>query len=107
MIDHPQESGLLNLAVARIVEQFKPLRIILFGSRARGTERTDSDVDLLVVMPDGTDRRAAAIAMRRALSDLPISKDIIVSTSEEIARRGRLVGTVLRPALEEGRVLSG
>jgi len=105
MIDHTQEAGLLNLAVARIVAQFKPLRVILFGSRAHGTARPDSDLDLLVVMPEGTDRRSAAIAMRRALADLPISKDIIVSTPDEIARRGRLVGTILRPALLEGRVL--
>jgi hypothetical protein len=39
------------------------------------------------------------------LADLPLPKDIIVATPEEIARRGDLVGTVLRPALREGKVL--
>jgi len=39
------------------------------------------------------------------LSNLPISKDIIVATSEEIERRGKIVGNILRPALEEGKVI--
>ena len=43
--------------------------------------------------------------MRRTLSDLPVSKDIIVTTPEEIARRGHIVGTVLRAALREGKVV--
>ncbi|MEK9163875.1 MAG: nucleotidyltransferase domain-containing protein, partial [Chloroflexota bacterium] len=38
--------------VKRIVTQFDPVRIILFGSRARGAARPDSDVDLLVILPD-------------------------------------------------------
>ena len=64
-------------------------------------------VDLLVVMEDVTDKRRAAVEMRRALSDLPVSKDIIVTTPEEIARRGHLVGTVLRAALRDGKVIYG
>jgi len=62
-------------------------------------------VDLLIVLPGGTDRRAAAIAIRRALEDMPAAKDIVVSTPEEIARRGDIVGSILKPALREGRVL--
>ena len=42
---------------------------------------------------------------RRALNDSPVPKDIIVTTPEEIARRGSLVGSILRPALREGRVI--
>ncbi len=89
----------------RLVRQFGPLRIILFGSRARGEAGPHSDVDLLVVLPHVADKRQAAIAMRQALADLPVCKDIIVTTPEEIARRGQLVGTVLRWALREGKVV--
>jgi predicted nucleotidyltransferase len=89
----------------RIVRDFQPLRIILFGSYARGEANAESDVDLLVVLPQVADKRKAAVEIRRALGDLPVAKDIIVTTPEEIARRGDLVGTVLRPALREGKVL--
>lgn len=91
--------------VDRIVREFQPEKIILFGSRARGDTHKWSDVDLLVVMPDGTDRQGTRIAIRRALNDVLVSKDIIVTTLDEITRRSHIVGTVLRPALIEGRVL--
>jgi predicted nucleotidyltransferase len=89
----------------RIARDFHPLRIILFGSHARGDATADSDVDLLVVLPEAPDKRQAAIAIRRVLRDLPVSKDIVVTTPDEIARRGDLIGPVLRPALREGKVL--
>lgn len=91
--------------VERIVDGFAPERILLFGSRARGDARDWSDVDLLVVMPDGTDRRDAAIEIGVHVGDLPVAKDIIVTTPAHIERRGHVIGTVLRPALREGKVL--
>ena len=89
----------------RIARDFDPLRIILFGSHARGDATSDSDIDLLVVLAEAPDQRQAAIEIRRALRALPVSKDIVVTTPDEIARRGDLIGPVLRPALREGKVL--
>jgi len=89
----------------RIVQQFNPLRIILFGSQARGDAGPWSDVDLLVVLPEVANKREAAVEVRRALVNFTISKDIIVTTPDEIERRGDLVGTILRPALREGKIL--
>ena len=92
-------------AVERIARQFEPLRIILFGSWARGQARPDSDLDLLVVLPRVDNKRQTAIRIGNALSDLPVSKDIVVTTPEEIAARGNVIGQVLRPALREGKVV--
>jgi predicted nucleotidyltransferase len=89
----------------RIIRRFDPLRIVLFGSHARGEARAQSDVDLLVVLRSVSDKRRSAIEIRRALADLPMGKDIVVTTPEEIAKRGDVVGTILRPALREGKVL--
>lgn len=99
------EQSLMAFVEERIVARFRPLRVILFGSRARGDARPDSDVDLLVVMAGTSDKRALAIEMRRSVRDLPLAKDIIVTTPEEIRRRGNLPGSVLRAALREGRVI--
>lgn len=93
--------------VERIVERFDPLRVILFGSLARGEANYHSDVDLLVVFEEvkREDKREVAVEIRRALADLPISKDVVVTDLEEISRRGKIVGTVLHEALQEGKVL--
>lgn len=92
-------------AVQRIARQFNPLRIILFGSWARGDARPDSDIDLLVILPHVENKRQVAVRIGNALSDLPTSKDIVVTTPEEIAARGNIIGDVLRPALREGKVI--
>ena len=97
--------AVISAMVDRIVGRFQPSRVVLFGSQARGVADEWSDVDLLVVMGDVPDKRRAAVEIRRSLGDLPVSKDIIVTTPEEIRRRGHVVGTVLHAALREGRVL--
>ena len=89
----------------RIVRGFHPVRIILFGSQARGDARPWSDFDLLVVLQECHDKRQAGSDIYESLKDIKIGKDIIVTTPDEIARRGDLIGTVLRPALREGVVL--
>lgn len=91
--------------IDRIAQQFDPLRIILFGSWARGEARPDSDIDLLVVLPKVVHKRKAVVQIGNALSDMPISKDIVVTTPEEIETRGKVVGDILLPALEEGKII--
>lgn len=95
----------LGTITERIVEHFQPLQLVLFGSQARGDAHANSDIDLLVVLAQVEDQRKTAIAIRRVLADLPIAKDIIVTTPDEISRRGFLIGTVLRQALQEGKVV--
>ena len=97
--------AIISTMVDRIVGNFEPSRVVLFGSQAPGAANEWSDVDLLVVMDNAPDKRRAAVEIRRALSDMPVCKDIVVTTPDEIARRGHVVGTVLHAALREGRVL--
>jgi predicted nucleotidyltransferase len=91
--------------VRRIVEEFDPHQIILFGSFARGQAGPDSDVDLLVVMPVHGSRREKRVAIRAALRGMGLAKDVFIATPEEVERYGHLVGTIIRPALREGKVL--
>ena len=89
----------------RIVKRFKPNKIVLFGSHARGTAGPDSDVDLLVIMPVNGSRRKVQIDIRCAIHNIPVSKDIVVVTPSEVERQQHLAGTIVRPAMQEGRVL--
>jgi uncharacterized protein len=98
----PSAARWLPTMKRRLIREFHPERIVLFGSQARGDAGKDSDVDLLVVMPEVGDARRLRIAMRVALHDLPVSKDIFVTTPDRVQRYGDLVGTILRPALREG-----
>ena len=91
--------------VDRIVEQFDPLQIILFGSYARGEATVHSDIDLLVVFPALESKRQKTLDIMGTLGDLPVAKDIVVTTPAEIAEYGDLIGRVLRPALREGKVI--
>lgn len=105
------QDPVLDSAVRRIVERFRPLRIILFGSRARGEAGRWSDMDLLVVLPEVRDKRAAMVEALRALNGLrdpqgvPVAVDVIVTTPAEIESRGDVPGSVLRSALREGKVV--
>lgn len=107
IVSHKKEAYVdeIDEMVRRIAERFDPEQIILFGSCARGTARHDSDVDLLVVMPVTGSKRETQIEIRCALHDIHVAKDIIVATPDEVERRRNIVGTIIRPALREGKVL--
>jgi len=95
----------LNELVRRIVEAVHPVRIILFGSAARGEMGPDSDLDVLVVMPDGIHRRDTATVVYRCLRRFPYPKDIVVATVGDLALYGDAIGLVYRQALKEGKEL--
>lgn len=88
----------------QIAREFRPERIILFGSRAYGRPSVDSDVDLLVVFPgDGTAVDRSLEIRRRLRPGFPL--DLLTRTAGEVTRRIALNDWFLRDALEEGEVL--
>lgn len=100
-------SDIISTMVYRIVKGFSPNCILLFGSQARGDARKWSDVDLMVVMDEGVDRRQTATEIRRMLRDMPVAKDIFVTTHDEIRRKKHIVNTLIYSALLEGKILHG
>lgn len=88
-----------------IVERFDPDKIILFGSHAKGEAGPDSDIDLLVVMPVDGSKREKRIEIRLALHNIHIPKDIIVVTLGELEKYRNSAGTIIYPALQEGRAI--
>jgi uncharacterized protein len=95
----------LDELVRRIVAEVGPRRVVLFGSAVRGDLQPGSDIDLLVVMPDGAHRRRTAQHLYGRLgSDRP-PVDLVVATESDILDHGDAPGYVYRTALREGREL--
>lgn len=104
-METPPATYAIGEMVARIVTRFDPDQIILFGSHARGTAGPGSDVDLLVVMPVEGSSREQATEIDLALCDRELPLDLIVVTPEQFQRDRHRIGTIVEPAIREGRVL--
>ena len=86
-----------------VVAHFKPQRVILFGSRARGEEGRDSDIDLLVVVDDDTPLQAlGARSVYQARSRYHGAADILPCRASVLASRARAKGSFADVVLREG-----
>jgi len=99
------EPEILDQLVERVLGATSPLRIILFGSAARGQMAEDSDVDVLVVVPDGSNCRDIARTLYRQLRGFPYAKDILVVTQRDVQTHADNPYLVIHTALTEGREL--
>lgn len=89
---------------AKIQQEFKPDKIVLFGSYAWGTPRDDSDVDLLVILPyQGKAWRMASSIREQVQSRFPL--DILVRNSEQIQARLAINDSFLSDIMTRGKVV--
>ena len=102
----PQEAmAQIEAMTQQIVQRFHPLKIILFGSYARGGITVDSDVDLLVVMEVSGSKRRQASEIDLALSERTLPLDLIVVTPQEYEQYRDVMGHIIYPVVREGKVL--
>lgn len=105
------EEALLHQMVETIVREVSPEAIILFGSRARGDARADSDVDLLIIETEPfspqRSRRKEAARLYMALRGLAISKDILLYSRDEFEHWKNSMNHVAGRAFREGKILHG
>jgi uncharacterized protein len=97
----------IDAAVRILADAARPARIVLFGSYARGDAREDSDLDLLVIEPQVEDRAREMVRLRRLLRPLRIPAEILVYSSDEVARWGHQPGSALYWALRESKDVYG
>ena len=90
----------IDQVVKQIVGEFKPQKIILFGSYARGKPRPESDVDLLIVMKSPK----SSLEIRRHLGVM-FGMDLLVYTPKRLKERAAMGDWFVRDILKEGKVL--
>jgi uncharacterized protein len=95
----------INKITTLLALKLKPKRIILFGSYANGNAGKDSDVDLMLVMANGTHRRSTTVKAYQSLGSQGIAKDIVVVTEDDVEKYGSLPGTIIGPAISHGKVV--
>ncbi len=88
-----------------ILETADPLKIILFGSAARGEMDENSDYDLFVVVPEGTHRRQTAQEIHQNLIGIKYGADIVVVTEKDLEEYKNENGLIFKTILEEGEEL--
>lgn len=88
--------------VDQVVEEVHPLRVILFGSRATGRAGDHSDIDLLVVMPDGTPPRATMRRLYSTVRRTKVGADMLVTTPSILEQHRENVGLIYSEILETG-----
>ncbi|MBI5215439.1 MAG: nucleotidyltransferase domain-containing protein [Ignavibacteriae bacterium] len=99
---------LLEEITRRLVEEFQPHKIILFGSHAWGTPNDDSDVDICVIVEQSTEAPARrASRAYRCLRGVRVSKDILVKTRSEFDRYFSVPASLERAVAEKGKLLYG
>ena len=103
--DEPEAIKHLPEITRRIIDVSDPDQIILFGSYARGDYKPDSDLDLLIIKDQVSSPRDEAARIYRALANMLISVDVVVVSKSYVQRYGDLIGTVVRPAIREGKVI--
>ena len=96
-------SKVIKKLVHSIVNSVHPLKIILFGSAARGEIGYNSDIDVLVVMPEGVHRRHTAQLLYRQIIGLGTPFDIIVATPKDLRKYKDNIGLIYHTVLKEGK----
>ena len=97
-------NSVIRALTRQIAEQFKPQKIILFGSYARGNPQPESDVDLLIIIDASLKEREQSLKIRRSLGVL-FGLDLIVHTPKRLAQRLEMGDSFLRDVIQEGKVL--
>lgn len=100
-------ADILQAAVKAVTADGRAKRVVLFGSYARGDATDESDLDLLVIEDEVTNRAEEMVRLRRLLRPLRVPADVLVYSAEEITRWGDQPGSALYRALREGKVVYG
>jgi len=107
MVGRDDVQRVIEGIVAKLVAGYKPQKVILFGSHARGDARPDSDIDLFIIKDTGARMIDRCVEVRQLVSDPNrfIGLELIVLTPGEIAARIAVGDQFIGQIVEKGKVL--
>jgi len=91
--------------IDQIKDKYKPKKIILFGSFARGKPNKNSDIDLLIIKDTKKDYYQRIPEVRSLLHNIDRAFDILVMTQKEVAKRLKLGDFFIEDILKKGKVI--
>jgi DNA polymerase sigma len=96
----------VEYVVGKIVDTAHPTKVIVFGSQARGDQRAESDIDILVIIDSGENREQVRLAIERTLRGRRFDIDLLVRTPEDVAWNTDAENPFYTEAIfKEGRVM--
>lgn len=101
------DPAVVDKLVRQIVDLVHPIGIVLFGSAAKGAMGPQSDIDLMVVVPQGVNRREISNRLYSHRMGVKVPYDILVSTMDDFERYGKSIGLIYKEIIREGKVLYG
>ncbi|MBT3602546.1 MAG: nucleotidyltransferase domain-containing protein [Candidatus Latescibacteria bacterium] len=105
VLDTTVSDKIIDQMVQKIVTQFDPFQVILFGSYATGNPTLDSDLDLFVVMPSDLPRHKRSAQIRLLFPSAPCPMDILVYTPQEVERWSGVVNHIVTNVMATGKVI--
>ncbi len=99
------EAAALSFLVTRLRIALRPEAILLFGSRASGTQRQDSDFDLLVVLPNDRSGPPDYYSAYAPVAGCGIGIDIVPCSMDDFEADRHVPGTIAHKAERDGRLL--
>jgi len=95
--------AIIDQLVNAIIREVSPLKILLFGSYARGEMGPHSDIDIFIIMPEGIHRRKTAQFLYRKIKGVGIPFDILVATPSDLDKHKDNIGLIYHTILSEGK----
>ena len=105
MLKQEINDPILKDIVNRLVPAYKPMRVYLFGSQAKGTEKPDSDYDILIIVDEKAraEVKSASLAYK-LLWGISVAVDVLVWTDQEFQKRSHLPNSLPAEIVREGRL---
>ena len=91
--------------VKKVVEQIHPNKIYLFGSRAKGSARSESDIDLLIIADMAGSKHQRSLAIRKLFPNRRFSLDVLVYNQQEFEQESEIPNTIGYTVAHEGKLL--